>query len=115
MNYTKEKIDWENFTLYLHKCPTCGNKNRKFDIRKFAGSACFSIAGIAGLFIAGPSILGNLAVVGVLQLLIAGTITLPFAIKILELNYKALAYLSKKKIFCCQKCGDTKLILIKIT
>ena len=104
----KQKIG--DITLYFEECPKCGTK-RKFDKEKFKGTAGMTLAGLGTTLMFGSALVGPLAVIGVVKLVMAGSISTAAAARYLSLNYHHLNILNEKKFFTCPKCYNSQIFV----
>ena len=101
------KIEFDNFTLFLFECPKCGTE------RIMDGEKALVTGGVAGLGIVGVPYFGILGFIATLKAMAIGTIAVPTGMRLLNLNSKLVEWLHEKKLFECPKCKCSKIVISK--
>ena len=103
-NITTGKITIGEHTMYLRECPNCG---RQRDIGQGAMMKGVMIGAVlVSLSIVGFNIFSTL---GIIQALIAGSVTANVAVRSIEQLHKMNKQIADMGYFKCPSCGCTKL------
>ncbi|MEM4261218.1 MAG: hypothetical protein QXG00_08290 [Candidatus Woesearchaeota archaeon] len=105
MIITTKVIGEGKYSVFIKECPKCGSE-RKLNEDAALKYGLVSAGGFLSTILVGAPVIGALGALGIIKLVVAGSLTIPVAIRAIKANYGMISKLPHD-IFICTKCGNS--------
>jgi hypothetical protein len=97
------------YAIFLKQCPECGSDRKLNEVTLSANLALVGVGSLTTLLFGAP-IIGALGALGLVKLVIAGTISAGVGARLIKMNYEFLRDMPHD-FFNCPKCKNSSLVL----